>query len=90
VALERRSRSATIVELVEMSRRMMRTIRRNLYVSLAYNIVAGTLAATGVMTPMIAAIIMPLSSVSVLSIAIASISRNTRQPQSRKDGEPWT
>lgn len=71
-----------LVELVETSRLAMRTIHRNLVVSLSYNLLAGTLAAMGIMSPLIAAIIMPVSSASVLSLAIASISRST--PSTRK------
>jgi Cu2+-exporting ATPase len=66
---------APLVELARMSRRAMRIIRRNLLVSLAYNLLAGALAAAGMMTPLVAAIIMPVSSATVLSIAVWSISR---------------
>lgn len=72
---------APIVDLVATSRRTMRTIRRNLLVSLAYNLLAGTLAAMGVMNPMIAAIIMPISSATVLSLAVASVSRTPKTSQ---------
>ena len=51
----------------------MRVIRRNLLVSLGYNLLAGTLAATGLMTPLIAAIIMPVSSATVLSLAALAV-----------------
>jgi cation transport ATPase len=44
----------------------MAVIRRNLRVSLAYNLVGGTLAVTGLIHPLIAAVMMPLSSLSVL------------------------
>ncbi len=64
-----------VVHLFDMSRRTMRTVRRNLFVSLSYNLIAGALAAAGLMTPLIAAIIMPISSATVLSLAVASISR---------------
>ena len=66
----------------------MRTIRRNLVVSLAYNLLAGALAASGVMTPMIAAIIMPVSSVTVLSLAVASMSRDPRAAAAQ-GGRSW-
>lgn len=62
-----------LVELVQMSRRTMAVVRRNLFVSLAYNLAAGAFAAGGWMTPMIAAILMPVSSVTVLSLAVFSI-----------------
>jgi Cu2+-exporting ATPase len=62
-----------LVTLVAMSRRTMRTVRRNLIVSLGYNLIAGSFAAAGLMTPLHAAIIMPISSASVLALAVASI-----------------
>jgi len=67
-----------VVDLVRMSRRTMRTIHRNLGVSLAYNLLAGVLAAGGVMNPMFAAILMPLSSATVLSLAVAGVRRRKR------------
>jgi Cu2+-exporting ATPase len=73
-----------LVELIETSRLAMRTIRRNLLVSLGYNVLAGALAATGIMTPLIAAIIMPVSSATVMSLAVASIGRTRRSAGGRK------
>jgi Cu2+-exporting ATPase len=71
-----------LVELVETSRHTMRVIRRNLLVSLAYNLLAGALAAAGVMSPLIAAVIMPLSSATVLSLVVLSVGRTrTTQPE---------
>ncbi|HEY5934071.1 MAG TPA: heavy metal translocating P-type ATPase [Kofleriaceae bacterium] len=48
------------------------TIRRSLYFSLAYNIVAGLLAATGIIHPLLAALLMPLSSLAVLASSLRS------------------
>ena len=59
-----------IVELMEAAHRTVRVIRRNLLVSLSYNAVAVTMAATGLINPLIAAILMPLSSFTVLSLSI--------------------
>jgi len=56
-----------IVELVEGSHRTMRVVRRNLVFSLLYNAVAIVLAMTGVINPLIAAILMPLSSLTVIA-----------------------
>ena len=67
-----------IVELVDSSRRTMRIIRRNLGVSLAYNVLAGSLAMMGLMSPMLAAIIMPVSSATVLSLAAAALAKRKR------------
>jgi P-type Cu2+ transporter len=48
------------------------TIRRSLKLSLAYNIVAGTLAVFGVIHPLIAALLMPASSLTVLANSLRS------------------
>jgi Cu2+-exporting ATPase len=55
-----------VVELLEGSRRTLGVIRRNLVFSLAYNIVAMAFAITGHMSPILAAILMPLSSMTVV------------------------
>jgi Cu2+-exporting ATPase len=55
-----------VVRLLGGARRTLRVIRRNLGFSLAYNAVAVTLAMTGHMHPLIAAILMPLSSITVV------------------------
>ncbi len=55
-----------VVELLEGSRRTLGVIRRNLVFSLAYNIVAVAFAITGHMSPILAAILMPLSSMTVV------------------------
>lgn len=67
--------TAPLVELVELSRRTMGTIRRNLVVSLGYNAVAVALACAGLIGPLAAAIIMPASSATVLGVAAWSMSR---------------
>jgi Cu2+-exporting ATPase len=48
------------------------TIRRNLRFSLAYNLIAGALAVTGLIHPLIAAAVMPLSSLTVLASSLRS------------------
>ncbi|HEY5944891.1 MAG TPA: heavy metal translocating P-type ATPase [Kofleriaceae bacterium] len=48
------------------------TIRRSLKLSLAYNIVAGSLAVAGIIHPLIAALLMPASSLSVLVSSLRS------------------
>ncbi|HET9626862.1 MAG TPA: heavy metal translocating P-type ATPase [Kofleriaceae bacterium] len=48
------------------------TIRRNLRFSLAYNVIAGALAVSGVIHPLIAAAVMPLSSLTVLASSLRS------------------
>lgn len=55
-----------LVELVEGARRTMRVIRRNIVFSLIYNVVGASLAISGFISPLVAAILMPLSSVTVV------------------------
>jgi len=55
-----------LVELIEGSRRTMGVVRRNLALSLFYNVIGVALAMTGVLNPLIAAILMPLSSLTVI------------------------
>ena len=57
---------APLVELTEGAARTMRLIRMNMAFSLAYNAVGVALAVTGLINPLIAAIMMPLSSVTVV------------------------
>ena len=62
-----------VVELLEGSQRTLGVIRRNLVFSLTYNVVAVSFAITGNMSPIMAAILMPLSSMTV----VLSFSRST-------------
>lgn len=62
-----------LLVLTNAARSAMKTIRVNLGISLAYNILAATLAATGHMHPLIAAILMPASSVTVTAVAAAKM-----------------
>lgn len=55
-----------LVELVEGSRRAMRVVRRNLALSLAYNVAGVALAMAGRIDPLVAAAMMPLSSLTVI------------------------
>ncbi len=61
-----------IAETARGARATLATIRRSLVVSLAYNLLAGTLAVTGVVHPLIAAALMPLSSLTVLASSMRS------------------
>jgi len=70
--------AARIAELLEGSRRAMRVVKRNLAFSLAYNVVGVTLAASGVLNPLLAAILMPLSS---LTVIVSSYRSRTFRPR---------
>jgi Cu+-exporting ATPase len=56
-----------ILQAVNLSRRMMRVIRQNLFWAFCYNVVAIPLAAVGMLSPAVAAMAMALSSVSVVT-----------------------
>ncbi len=71
---------APIVELVDASRRTMGVVRRNLAISLVYNISAAALAVTGLINPLIAAILMPASSLSVLTMSFRSRTFPEKRP----------
>lgn len=55
-----------IKKLFFIARRTKSAMKRNLCFSLCFNVIAGTLAITGQMTPLWAAVFMPLSSLTVL------------------------
>lgn len=68
---------APIVDLIHSGRHILRTVRRCLAVSLVYNLVGGALAITGVIHPLMAAIMMPLSSLSVTAMALSPMRRRS-------------
>jgi Cu2+-exporting ATPase len=55
-----------IADLFDGATRTMRVVRRNLVFSLGYNVLGVILAMTGVLNPLIAAVMMPLSSLTVI------------------------
>ncbi len=57
---------APILDLIEGARRTLKVIRRNLVLSLTYNIIAAAFAMSGHMSPIFAAVLMPLSSITVV------------------------
>lgn len=57
---------SALVELTEGSRNTMRVIRRNIGFSIGYNIIGAGLAIAGLLNPLIAAILMPTSSLTVV------------------------
>ena len=62
---------ASINELVHGAMSTQRLIRTTFAVSLGYNVIAVALAVTGSISPLIAAVLMPISSASVLAITLA-------------------
>ncbi|MDX2115995.1 MAG: heavy metal translocating P-type ATPase [Planctomycetota bacterium] len=58
-----------LVELMDGARRTTAVIRRNLAVSLAYNVLFGGLAVAGLVSPLVAAVLMPLSGISVVVLS---------------------
>jgi Cu2+-exporting ATPase len=58
-----------LVELIDGSRRTMRVIRLGIWLSLGYNAVGVGLAMFGLINPLVAAVMMPTSSLTVLLIA---------------------
>jgi len=59
-----------LVRAIDLARRHRRVISWNLALSASYNVIAGVMAAMGVMSPLWAAIIMPLSSLTVLAASV--------------------
>jgi Cu2+-exporting ATPase len=64
---------APIGEALRASRALARTVRRNLCVAVAYNAVAVGLCLGGLMTPWLAAILMPASSLAVVGATLVSL-----------------
>jgi P-type Cu2+ transporter len=63
---------APVVLLVEGARRTMRVIKRNMRFSLLYNLTGMSLAVLGLMDPLVAALLMPLSSLTVVASSYRS------------------
>lgn len=57
---------SALVELTDGAKRTMHVIRRNIACSLAYNLLGAGLAASGLLSPLVAAVLMPLSSITVV------------------------
>ncbi len=56
-----------IIELVDGARRTTRVIRNNILFSLAYNTLGASLAISGLLNPLVAAVLMPISSLVVVT-----------------------
>lgn len=55
-----------LVELTNGASNTMRVIRRNIVFSVAYNVVGASLAVAGILSPLVAAVVMPASSLTVV------------------------
>lgn len=60
-----------LLELLDGAKNTVGTIRLTLATSLGYNAIAVTVAALGFMTPLVAALLMPASSLSVIAVAVS-------------------
>lgn len=56
-----------ILFLVDLSRQIQKAVHGNLFFALVYNVVAGGLALSGLMSPLLAAVLMPVSSTLILT-----------------------
>ena len=76
------SELSKVRQAAALSRRTLRTIRQNIRISILYNIVMVPLAMAALVTPLVAAVSMPLSSLAVIgnSARIHSLFRKRRGP----------
>ena len=74
-----------LVELIASARRSRAVVVQNLVLSLTYNTIAIGLAAAGLVTPLLAAVLMPLSSAAVLALAMKGQTRRAKSELSMKE-----
>ena len=98
-----RDRLGQLVEARALAAATLRTVRQNIALSISYNLVMVPLAMLGVVTPLLAAVTMPLSSLAVIGNAallprrapVAEVSRPVVRPGSpavvagRAEASPW-
>lgn len=72
---------AQLLHFLRTARRARRIVIGSLFISLCYNVVGVSFAVSGQLTPLIAAILMPLSSVSVVGFVTAATAIAARAPQ---------
>ncbi|MBK8598862.1 MAG: heavy metal translocating P-type ATPase [Holophagales bacterium] len=75
-----------LLDLLDGARRLHGVIRRNLGFSLAYNVTASTLALLGFVGPLLAAILMPVSSLSV--VLSSALTRTFARPRPGRPVRP--
>lgn len=64
--------TAPIAVLFDLSRGALASVRLSLALSLGYNLVASSLAIAGLVSPLLAAVLMPLSSLTVVASSLRS------------------
>ena len=76
------SELSKVRQAAALSRRTLRTIRQNIRISILYNVIMVPLAMAALVTPLVAAVSMPLSSLAVIgnSARIHSLFRERRRP----------
>ncbi len=82
---------APVVALFDGSRAVVQTVRRGLAVSLAYNLLGALAAVAGLVTPLVAAVAMPVSSLAVVALALSQRSfraADRRRPRATAAGRP--
>ena len=75
-----RGELAALLPAVQIARATLRTIRRNLLLAFGYNVLALPVAAAGWLSPMLAALLMSLSSVSVIASSLLLARRPATDP----------
>ncbi len=80
-----------ILLAVQLSQRTLRTIRQNIGISILYNIIMVPLAMSALITPLIAAISMPVSSLLVIgnAVRIRTLFKTEKQHESKNKGNRW-
>jgi Cu2+-exporting ATPase len=73
-----------ITDALAWSRSLAKVVRRNLAVALAYNVIAVALCYAGLMTPLLCAVLMPLSSLSTILATVTSLNGGPRAEMGRK------
>jgi magnesium-transporting ATPase (P-type) len=82
-----RDGTAPLLDLLDGARSVFRVIARNLVLSVAHNVVASALAVLGLVGPLLAAVLMPASSLVVtLSSALSRTFATSREPRRTRSG----
>jgi heavy metal translocating P-type ATPase len=76
---------ARVAELLDGARRTMRVVKRNLAISLVYNVAGVSLAMAGLLNPLVAAVLMPVSS---LTVIMSSYRTRTFRPRALTEPRP--